>query len=142
MILVPSFLPFAFIIAYLYIRLAPAYILASRDLRRLELTSLSPTFAGFDELLAVRLCFPIHDSLVSHRIRDFRTSGHSRWSLGIKTGFTRRWTNFKVLIMFMLVLLSLLQVPMHLYCSQWLLNVWMRWRYDCRSQCIPILTKM
>ena len=52
-ILVPTFLPFAIVIAYLYARLAPAYILASRDLRRLELTSLSPTFAGFDELLAV-----------------------------------------------------------------------------------------
>lgn len=52
-VLVPSFLPFATIIAYLYVRLAPAYILTSRDLRRLELTSLSPTFAGFDELLAV-----------------------------------------------------------------------------------------
>ena len=67
MILVPSFLPFAFIIAYLYARLAPAYILASRDLRRLELTSLSQTFAGFDELLAVRLCFPIHDSESPHQ---------------------------------------------------------------------------
>lgn len=49
--LVPAFLPVAVVIAYLYARLAPAYILASRDLRRLELTSLSPTFAGFDELL-------------------------------------------------------------------------------------------
>src|SRR5882724_5784056 len=50
-VLVPAFLPMAIIIGYLYVRLAPAYILASRDLRRLELTSLSPTFAGFDELL-------------------------------------------------------------------------------------------
>ncbi|KAF8522635.1 P-loop containing nucleoside triphosphate hydrolase protein, partial [Hysterangium stoloniferum] len=50
-LLLPSFLPFAIIIAWLYIRLAPAFILASRDLRRLELTSLSPTFASFDELL-------------------------------------------------------------------------------------------
>ena len=48
---VPTFAPFAIFIAWLYIRLAPPYIQASRDLRRLELVSLSPVFAGFDELL-------------------------------------------------------------------------------------------
>jgi ABC-type multidrug transport system fused ATPase/permease subunit len=48
---VPNFAPFALFIAWLYIRLAPPYIQASRDLRRLESISLSPTFAGFDELL-------------------------------------------------------------------------------------------
>lgn len=48
---VPSFAPFAIIIAWLYVRLAPPYIKASRDLRRLESISLSPAFAGFDELL-------------------------------------------------------------------------------------------
>lgn len=48
---VPSFTPFAIFIAWLYIRLAPSYIRASRDLRRLESISLSPAFAGFDELL-------------------------------------------------------------------------------------------
>jgi ABC-type multidrug transport system fused ATPase/permease subunit len=48
---VPSFAPFAVFIAWLYIRLAPPYIRASRDLRRLESVSLSPAFAGFDELL-------------------------------------------------------------------------------------------
>lgn len=48
---VPSFLPFALIIAWLYIRLAPSYVQASRDLRRLESISLSPAFAGFDEML-------------------------------------------------------------------------------------------
>ena len=48
---VPTFAPFAIFIAWLYIRLAPPYIQASRDLRRLELVSLSPAFAGFDELL-------------------------------------------------------------------------------------------
>ena len=48
---VPHFTPFALFIAWLYIRLAPPYIRASRDLRRLELISLSPAFAGFDELL-------------------------------------------------------------------------------------------
>ncbi|KAF7347593.1 P-loop containing nucleoside triphosphate hydrolase protein [Mycena venus] len=36
---------------WLYIRLAPSYVRASRDLRRLESISLSPAFAGFDELL-------------------------------------------------------------------------------------------
>ena len=48
---VPTFAPFAIFIAWLYIRLAPPYIQASRDLRRLESVSLSPVFAGFDELL-------------------------------------------------------------------------------------------
>lgn len=48
---VPSFAPFAVVIAWLYIRLAPPYIKAARDLRRLESISLSPAFAGFDELL-------------------------------------------------------------------------------------------
>ena len=50
-VVVPAFTPFALIIAWLYIRLAPQYVRASRDLRRLESVSLSPAFAGFDELL-------------------------------------------------------------------------------------------
>jgi ABC-type multidrug transport system fused ATPase/permease subunit len=50
-VVVPTFAPFALIIAWLYIRLAPPYVRASRDLRRLESISLSPAFAGFDELL-------------------------------------------------------------------------------------------
>ena len=50
-IVIPIFTPFALIVAWLYIRLAPPYIQASRDLRRLETISLSPLFAGFDELL-------------------------------------------------------------------------------------------
>lgn len=49
--IVPTFAPFALVIAWLYIRLAPPYVQASRDLRRLESISLSPAFAGFDELL-------------------------------------------------------------------------------------------
>ncbi|TFY64349.1 hypothetical protein EVJ58_g2686 [Rhodofomes roseus] len=48
---VPTFAPFALFIAWLYIRLAPRFVQASRDLRRLESISLSPAFAGFDELL-------------------------------------------------------------------------------------------
>ncbi|KAG6817910.1 hypothetical protein H0H87_012378 [Tephrocybe sp. NHM501043] len=51
LVVVPSFAPFALFIAWLYIRLAPPYIQASRDLRRLESISLSPTFAAYDELL-------------------------------------------------------------------------------------------
>jgi ABC-type multidrug transport system fused ATPase/permease subunit len=51
MVVVPTFAPFALIIAWLYIRLAPQYVRASRDLRRLESVSLSPAFTGFDELL-------------------------------------------------------------------------------------------
>jgi ABC-type multidrug transport system fused ATPase/permease subunit len=48
---VPAFTPIAIFIAWLYIRLAPPYVRTSRDLRRLESISLSPAFAGFDELL-------------------------------------------------------------------------------------------
>ncbi|KAH8835549.1 P-loop containing nucleoside triphosphate hydrolase protein [Flagelloscypha sp. PMI_526] len=49
--IVPAFAPLALFIAWLYIRLAPSYVQTSRDLRRLESISLSPAFAGFDELL-------------------------------------------------------------------------------------------
>lgn len=48
---VPIFAPVAVILAWLYVRIALPYIRASRDLRRLESISLSPAFAGFDELL-------------------------------------------------------------------------------------------
>jgi ABC-type multidrug transport system fused ATPase/permease subunit len=51
LVVVPGFAPFALFIAWLYIRLAPSYVRASRDLRRLESVSLSPAFAGYDELL-------------------------------------------------------------------------------------------
>lgn len=51
LVVVPAFAPFALFIAWLYIRLAPQYVKASRDLRRLESVSLSPAFAGYDELL-------------------------------------------------------------------------------------------
>jgi len=49
--IVPLFTPVALFTAWLYIRLAPPYVRTSRDLRRLESISLSPAFAGFDELL-------------------------------------------------------------------------------------------
>jgi ABC-type multidrug transport system fused ATPase/permease subunit len=48
---VPIFAPVAAILALFYIRIALPYIRTSRDLRRLESISLSPAFAGFDELL-------------------------------------------------------------------------------------------
>jgi ABC transporter transmembrane region len=51
LVVLPMFAPFALFIAWLYIRLAPPYVQASRDLRRLESVSLSPAFAGYDELL-------------------------------------------------------------------------------------------
>ncbi|KAJ7193321.1 pleiotropic drug resistance ABC transporter [Mycena pura] len=51
LVVLPSFAPFALFIAWLYVRLAPSFVRASRDLRRLESISLSPAFAGFDELL-------------------------------------------------------------------------------------------
>lgn len=49
--IVPTFAPFAIVIAFLYIRIAPPFVRAARDLRRLESISLSPAFSGFDELL-------------------------------------------------------------------------------------------
>ncbi|KAH6917037.1 pleiotropic drug resistance ABC transporter [Coprinopsis sp. MPI-PUGE-AT-0042] len=51
LVIVPSFTPAAIVIAWLYLRSAPPYIRTARDLRRLESVSLSPAFAGFDELL-------------------------------------------------------------------------------------------
>ena len=50
-VIVPSFTPFATIIAVIYILIAPPFVRAARDLRRLESISLSPAFSGFDELL-------------------------------------------------------------------------------------------
>ncbi|KIO19698.1 hypothetical protein M407DRAFT_82489 [Tulasnella calospora MUT 4182] len=50
-LVVPRFAPFALAIAAVYIILAPPYVKASRDLRRLESVFLSPAFSGFDELL-------------------------------------------------------------------------------------------
>ncbi|EJD03803.1 P-loop containing nucleoside triphosphate hydrolase protein [Fomitiporia mediterranea MF3/22] len=49
--IIPKFAPFAVFVAWLYIRIAPPYIRAARDLRRLESVSISPAFSGFDELL-------------------------------------------------------------------------------------------
>ena len=48
---VPIFAPISLVIAFLFVRLAPKYVKTARDLRRLESVSLSPAFAGFDEVL-------------------------------------------------------------------------------------------
>jgi ABC-type multidrug transport system fused ATPase/permease subunit len=50
-VVIPALAPFAVVLAWLYIRIAPRFVQAQRDLRRLESVSLSPAFAGFDELL-------------------------------------------------------------------------------------------
>ncbi|KIM47463.1 hypothetical protein M413DRAFT_22125 [Hebeloma cylindrosporum] len=92
---VPNFAPFALFIAWLYIRLAPPYIQASRDLRRLESISLSPTFAGFDELLRG----------ITH-IRAFGME--SRY----QNAFYAKVDKFQSF-------------------DHWLVNGWLRWRYDC-----------
>ncbi|KAI0671861.1 P-loop containing nucleoside triphosphate hydrolase protein [Trametes maxima] len=82
---VPSFAPFALFIAWLYVRLAPSYVRASRDLRRLELVSLSPAFAGFDELLRglphVR-AFSVEERYQDRfykRVDAFQTFDHVYW---------------------------------------------------------------
>jgi ABC-type multidrug transport system fused ATPase/permease subunit len=50
-VVIPGFAPIALVITWLYFRLVPPYISASRDTRRLELVTLSLSFAGYDELL-------------------------------------------------------------------------------------------
>ncbi|KAJ3554652.1 hypothetical protein NM688_g2996 [Phlebia brevispora] len=82
---VPSFMPFAIFIAWLYVRLAPSYVKASRDLRRLESISLSPAFAGFDELLrglphvrAFGMEFRYQDRFYK-RVDRFQSFDHVYW---------------------------------------------------------------
>ncbi|KDR85730.1 hypothetical protein GALMADRAFT_84830 [Galerina marginata CBS 339.88] len=105
---VPGFAPFALFIAWLYIRLAPPYIQASRDLRRLESISLSPTFAGFDELL--RGITHIRAFGMENRYQD--------------TFYTRvdKFQSFD-----------------HVY---WLVNGWLRWRYDCLGSVVVFAATM
>ncbi|KAF9453004.1 P-loop containing nucleoside triphosphate hydrolase protein [Macrolepiota fuliginosa MF-IS2] len=97
LVVVPRFAPFALFIAWLYIRLAPSYIRASRDLRRLESVALSPAFSGFDELLQG----------ITH-IRGFGMEQR------YQDRFYQRVDHF--------------QTFDHVY---WLINGWLRWRYDC-----------
>ncbi|KAH8923770.1 P-loop containing nucleoside triphosphate hydrolase protein [Atractiella rhizophila] len=49
---IPIFTPFALVIAFMYIYIAPPFVRTARDLRRLESISLSPAFSGFSELLS------------------------------------------------------------------------------------------
>ncbi|KAE9409119.1 P-loop containing nucleoside triphosphate hydrolase protein [Gymnopus androsaceus JB14] len=108
LVVVPNFAPFALFIAWLYIRLAPPYIRTSRDLRRLESISLSPAFAGFDELLR---------GLV--HIRAF--------------GMEKRYqNNFYVKV-------DKFQSFDHAY---WLVNCWLRWRYDCLGSVVVYATTL
>ncbi|KAG6919005.1 hypothetical protein DXG01_009715 [Tephrocybe rancida] len=108
LVVVPSFAPFALFIAWLYIRLAPPYIQASRDLRRLESISLSPTFAAYDELLRG----------ISH-IRAF--------------GMEPRYQNqFYAKV-------DKFQSYDHVY---WLVNGWLRWRYDCLGSVVVFTATM
>ncbi|CCA72145.1 related to multidrug resistance protein [Serendipita indica DSM 11827] len=90
---VPAFAPVAIFIAWLYIRLAPPYIRTSRDLRRLESISLSPAFAGFDELLhglvhvrAFGVEQRYQDRFYS-RVDTFQAFDHSYWLVA----FWLRW---------------------------------------------------
>ncbi|KAJ3833131.1 P-loop containing nucleoside triphosphate hydrolase protein [Lentinula raphanica] len=108
LVVIPTFAPFALFIAWLYIRLAPPYIRASRDLRRLESISLSPAFAGFDELLRG----------LAH-IRAF--------------GMEKRYqNNFYSKV-------DKFQSFDHCY---WLVNCWLRWRYDCLGSVIVLLSTL
>ncbi|KAL0951622.1 hypothetical protein HGRIS_008303 [Hohenbuehelia grisea] len=105
-LLIPTFTPFALIIAWLYIRLAPPYVRASRDLRRLESISLSPAFAGFDELL--RGLVHVRAFGMENRYQD---------------GFYAKVDKF--------------QAFDHVY---WLVNGWLRWRYDCLGSIVVFAT--
>ncbi|PPQ69785.1 hypothetical protein CVT26_014173 [Gymnopilus dilepis] len=105
---VPTFAPFALFIAWLYIRLAPPYIQASRDLRRLESVSLSPAFAGFDELLRGII-----------HIRAFGMESRYQDSFYAKVD---KFQSFD-----------------HVY---WLVNGWLRWRYDCLGSVIVFAATM
>ncbi|GLB35831.1 putative ABC transporter transmembrane region [Lyophyllum shimeji] len=108
LVVVPTFAPFALLIAWLYIRLAPPYIQASRDLRRLESVSLSPAFAGYDELLRG----------IAH-IRAFGMENR------YQNGFYAKVDKF--------------QSFDHVY---WLVNGWLRWRYDCLGSVVVFAATM
>lgn len=113
--LVPTFAPVAVFIAWLYIRIAPSYVQASRDLRRLESISLSPAFAGFDELL--------------RGLPHVRAFGMER---RYQDRFYQRVDKFQS---FDHVYVSCVCGP--LCCTeltwalQWLVANWLMWRYDC-----------
>lgn len=107
-VVIPALAPFALVIAWLYIRIAPRFVQAQRDLRRLESVSLSPAFAGFDELLRG----------LSH-VRAFAME--SRY----QDRFYEKVDKF--------------QSFDHVY---WLVNGWLRWRYDCLGSVVVYLTTL
>lgn len=100
---IPTFAPFALFIAWLYVRLAPSYIKASRDLRRLESVSLSPAFAGFDELL--RGIVHIRAFGMENRYQDrfYARVRFTTLSMGFKANKVQRLTNSSHLITYMYV---------------------------------------
>ncbi|KIY73590.1 P-loop containing nucleoside triphosphate hydrolase protein [Cylindrobasidium torrendii FP15055 ss-10] len=108
LVVVPTFAPFALFIAWLYIRLAPPYIRASRDLRRLESISLSPAFAGFDELLRG----------LTH-VRAFGMEQRYQDAFYLKVDKFQKFD--------------------HVY---WLVNGWLRWRYDCLGSVVVFATTL
>lgn len=107
-VVIPAFAPLALVIAWLYIRIAPRFVQAQRDLRRLESVALSPAFAGFDELLRG----------LSH-VRAFAME--SRY----QDKFYEKVDKF--------------QSYDHVY---WLVNGWLRWRYDCLGSVVVYLTTL
>jgi ABC-type multidrug transport system fused ATPase/permease subunit len=115
---VPIFTPFAIFIAWLYMRIAPPYIQASRDLRRLESISLSPAFAGFDELLRG----------ISH-VRAFAMENRYQEAFYKKVDTFQAYDHVYV----RLSPAYLLEYFLDLYYLklQWLVAGWLRWRYDC-----------
>lgn len=115
---VPSFAPFAVFIAWLYVRIAPSYVQASRDLRRLESISLSPAFAGFDELLRglphVR-AFAMesrYQNRFYQRVDKFQSFDH------VYVGHF--FSEYESVVRLTRAL-------------QWLVANWLMWRYDCLS---------
>ncbi|KAK1234881.1 hypothetical protein PQX77_001975 [Marasmius sp. AFHP31] len=108
LVVIPPFAPIALFIAWLYIRLAPAYIQASRDLRRLESISLSPAFAGFDELL--------------RGLPHVRAFGMENRYQNAFYGKVDKFQSFD-----------------HIY---WLVNCWLRWRYDCLGSVVVYATSL
>ena len=111
---VPTFALVAVILAWLYIRIGLPYIRASRDLRRLESISLSPAFAGFDELL----------NGLPH-IRAFAMEERYQES------FYKKVDNFQGFDH-----VYVCHGSAKLWCKadddfQWLCSGWLSWRYDC-----------
>jgi len=83
--IVPKFAPFATVIAFMYIRIAPPFVRAARDLRRLESINLSPAFSGFDELLhglphvRAYAMEKVYQSRFYRRVDVFQTMDHVYW---------------------------------------------------------------